>query len=130
MRISDRSSDVCSSDLGLHAGAVGKHREGFQRDRAGFVQHVARDLLQALAQRFVAQQDFDAQFLRGGGRGLGFGHAAILLAAIPPRGAGGRMEYRLPFWKFYYTIETKRSEARRVGEGCVGTCRSRWSTHN
>src|SRR3546814_2254559 len=53
-------------------------------------------------------EDCDGQCRRGGGRGRGFGHAALLLAAIPSRGAGGRMEYRLPFWKFYYTIETNK----------------------
>src|SRR3546814_20983834 len=26
-----------------------------------------------------------------------------------------------------YNFETLRSEERRVGKGCVGTCRSRWS---
>src|SRR3546814_10868415 len=66
MRISDWSSDVCSSDLGLHLALASIPYRG----------------------------------------GVGRGAAPGTAGTRPPR---------------------RRSEERRVGKECVGTCRSRWS---
>src|SRR3546814_14738240 len=97
MRISDWSSDVCSSDLNggefeidlraLERGLLLLDR-GFGptrlRERVGII---------LLAHRLL------------------FGERLVAIGARA-RGLGGR---------------PRRSEERRVGKGCVSTCRSRWS---
>src|SRR3546814_14257373 len=101
MRISDWSSDVCSSDLVLLHAAVLGHEAPLQAGReacaaaaaqAGLLDHLdhvgRRDLLgQDLAQRLVA--------------------AGLEIVLVRPR-----------------------SEERRVGKECVSTCRSRWSPYH
>src|SRR3546814_13807550 len=100
MRISDWSSDVCSSDLGLGVeveaiDAVGE--AGLRRQEDQQVLH-------------QAQQDGDDD----GGREKQ--HQAAYRygdAAHRPRELGCQL----------------RSEERRVGKECVSTCRSRWSPY-
>src|SRR3546814_6392987 len=82
LRISDWSSDVCSSDLAVE---------------------VALELLELAAE---LQGLFLGEALEGPGRF----HVGELVHALDP--SGDRLE---------------RSEERRVGKGCVSTCRSRWS---
>src|SRR3546814_9576416 len=86
MRISDWSSDVCSSDLNLDTSLLRESNE-----EAGLV-----------------PSDLD-----------GRSEQRIIL----------RMHRRLPEG---YQVEDVlvRSEERRVGKGCVSTCRSRWSRYN
>src|SRR3546814_7920102 len=88
MRISDWSSDVCSSDL-----AAGMTARGGQVDAAGM----------------------------GAGRRREAVDAAVLVALTLAIGGHQDMlaEHRQPL----------RSEARRVGNACVSTCRSRWSPY-
>src|SRR3546814_12880682 len=97
MRISDWSSDVCSSDLAeqieyrlLHVGAMDTHRAATDFDT------IEHDVV-ALRQRRT----------RIGTQRVG----------IERLGRGERMVQRDP----------ARSEERRVGKGCVGTGRTRWS---
>src|SRR3546814_15638454 len=124
MRISDWSSDVCSSDLVVFSGDAATR--------------IAEDHLRIL--RFYR---FAARFGRGELEPVS--HAAVVTArqslkslsreriadellkilALPdPRAIVGRMaadgmfEVLLP--------ELDRSEERRVGKGCVSTGRSRW----
>src|SRR3546814_14088796 len=89
MRISDWSSDVCSSDLHVVAAvdAVPEHR--VRRDRA-------------------ADVDAAGPCLRHAGRDGG-----VLFRAVGVRVQAGHADAR--------------SEARRVGQECVSTGRSRWS---
>src|SRR3546814_16079466 len=102
MRISDWSSDVCSSDLFDHLGiacaelARGQRREGggVDQDECGLVEG---------ADQILARGDVD--------RGL----AAD--ATVDLREQGRRHL-------------DERSEERRVGKECVSTCRSRWSRYN
>src|SRR3546814_19864322 len=97
MRISDWSSDVCSSDL-ADAGGAGVHPQ--------------------------AHADHDLDPLRQGASHQGRGDQLELPEVSPQpqhrrpernreRTGGGRQRCR--------------SEERRVGKECVSTCRSRWS---
>src|SRR3546814_17388900 len=107
MRISDWSSDVCSSDLGE------------QRD---VELHQARELrLQHLAQRgsdrrMVAPQREDAE-------------AAQQVEVAP---AGDVVEvWALAAREVHVIAEgLQRSEERRVGKECVSMCSSRWSPYH
>src|SRR3546814_12901894 len=102
MRISDWSSDVCSSDLHLPT-ATGRKRNGKRlltvgTDCALGKKYTALALTQAL-RASGANADFRAS-----------GQTGILIA-----GSGIAMD---------------RSEERRVGKECVCTCRSRWSPYH
>src|SRR3546814_11557313 len=102
MRISDWSSDVCSSDL---LGVVD-------------VPLTAEDVVEGL--HLFAHEGVDPVQLR-----LELGvigktpHGAISLFTAPGR---SHWEHLAPF-----TRMSQRSEERRVGKECVSKCRSRWS---
>src|SRR3546814_18059856 len=101
MRISDWSSDVCSSDLGRPAA------RGAGADRAGdrpAVDHPRRG----------RPDQGDDPIGRPGGSDGGDGNAARPPVARPARRADA----------------LGRSEERRVGKECVSTCRSRWSPYH
>src|SRR3546814_946839 len=105
MRISDWSSDVCSSDLGLRAWFDGRFERG---------------MLTSANERHVSGP---ACNLRG--RSEHSAHksgSADRLVSVrsgsTPRGSGSTGP------------GGRRSEERRVGTECVSTCRSRWSAHN
>src|SRR3546814_11102778 len=99
MRISDWSSDVCSSDLRLLPVPGIEHKlTGAHFRRAGLAAHDQP----ALALCFLEQLDVGA---------LGTGEI------------GAAVEYRHDI----ALCLVGRSEERRVGKECVRTCRSRWS---
>src|SRR3546814_12463393 len=121
MRISDWSSDVCSSDLDSAAGPAGErqqpggvllhHREADLRRLAGLAfQEGARDEAHevAIAGLVLHQEDE----LVGRRRG-----AVARLAGL----SGGQLA------RYLELAADDRSEERRVGKECVSTCRSRWS---
>src|SRR3546814_16960174 len=87
MRISDWSSDVCSSDL------AGRFEREFETQVAGVRMRAPMMSIHTVA--------------AGGGSILHFDGARL---RVGPDSAGAN-----------------RSEERRVGKGCVSTCRSRWS---
>src|SRR3546814_21187949 len=101
MRISDWSSDVCSSDLEV-------------------VQDVyrAEQYLDRLAERQVQVVPLDDDIilpvwiLRVQTQGVVGVHVPAAGRAQPP------------------VFPRERSEERRVGKACVSTCRSRWSTYH
>src|SRR3546814_11906428 len=116
MRISDWSSDVCSSDLII----------------GGVLLPAARVVKGAgTGARLINNAATGALYggISGAGQGDGFveraGNAlegaavggAIGLAADPLIRAGSK-------------VAGNRSEARRVGKECVSTCRSRWSPYH
>src|SRR3546814_11597778 len=108
MRISDWSSDVCSSDLAeVYDAFMEKFTAGMKAVKAGDPFDSATDMgpLSSEEQRqtVVAQ----LQELTGAGARLLFGGEAL-----PGKGA------------------YMRSEERRVGKECVSTCRSRWSPYH
>src|SRR3546814_11297021 len=104
MRISDWSSDVCSSDLLYVAGELTFNlaRKLASEARAGA--------------RTLSEREGDiVQFTQSCHR--------VLTAML--RREPGRKGWLTPD---YETIMSWRSEERRVGKECVSTLRSRWST--
>src|SRR3546814_11321451 len=101
MRISDWSSDVCSSDLGVERidADIGTAQQG-EAERPGGAdgEGIARQLVRAAHadEENLAQQDID-------------------------RNDEGRDQHQ---------GAAERSEERRVGKECVSTCRSRWSPYH
>src|SRR3546814_11253525 len=100
MRISDWSSDVCSSDLEAIT-VVGTHPHAAAQTR----KWVATNLPQA---RVVHTNSTAAA-----GAGLADGTATWDAAITSPLAA-----------------DHYRSEERRVGKECVSTCRTRWSPYH
>src|SRR3546814_18230444 len=109
MRISDWSSDVCSSDL-QYIGA-GAH----QGDRGQVFERI-------VAQGFLVQRwrchhgAVDGQQYRVA---IGFGPASVARANVAARAGFVFHDHGL-----------SRSEERRVGKECVSTCRSGWSPYH
>src|SRR3546814_18454313 len=115
MRISDCSSDVCSSDLIAHAGVEELRRT--RADVAGDLEAAARRGLQVHVRVAVEQADaFDAVLIDPPVDGAG-------VEALVPVGDDDRLRVDAR-----RTQEQIRSAERRVGKGCVSTCRSRWET--
>src|SRR3546814_18807557 len=102
MRISDWSSDVCSSDLGL-----------LGRDRQRVDQRL--DLFRRVQRR---QRDAQARAAFGHGWRADRGDPESLL--LERRGHRHRLRV---------AAAQQRSEERRVGEEWVSTCRSRWAPY-
>src|SRR3546814_15086659 len=100
MRISDWSSDVCSSDLG----------KSMKSDRVGRAGAMSDPVL-----RSVNWQSTPYGLLNRINRGMA---PLILLFSNPSVQATPTKSKGLKL--------TKRSEERRVGNECVSTCRSRW----
>src|SRR3546814_16733000 len=100
MRISDWSSDVCSSDLLLHRLAAMRHaiEQDVVADEHGIA--AAQPLL----------PDAGGEDVR-----------VDVGADVVERVAEGRRV-------LHYRAQRTRSEERRVGKECVRTCRSRWAT--
>src|SRR3546814_16658691 len=104
MRISDWSSDVCSSDLLLvRAGRSGE----------------PISLLMLDLDRFKAINDTH-------GHASGDVVLRAIKAIVEPKLRGGDLLARLGGEEFGVLLPA-RSVERRVGEECVSTCRSRWS---
>src|SRR3546814_16985536 len=109
MRISDWSSDVCSSDLHIEVegrevdGAEGVDRlvEGVEVEVFYVLAHLAVELGQAVQHPALQL------------RHLGSGDTLALVEAVEVA-----------------EQVAQRSEERRVGKECVSTCRSRWSPYN
>src|SRR3546814_12925503 len=100
MRISDWSSDVCSSDLAVTelGNATGFDFE--LQDRGGL----------GHAKLIEARNQF-----------LGLASKSKKLVGVRPTGLSDEPQYKIDIdW---------RSEERRVGKECVSKCRSRWSPY-
>src|SRR3546814_12964349 len=100
MRISDWSSDVCSSDLPYFQGTRAAHAlyGGHAASAYALAVGAEHQVLDSLA---ILGQAFDWQ------------------VGARPRMPGTALFRRL-----------NRSEERRVGKECVSTCRSRWSPYH
>src|SRR3546814_20085733 len=107
MRISDWSSDVCSSDLLLWKGRCGA-RETYQRSSGEIIYEDETDSVAALGGGVRGVQ-------HGNGVSAGAGCAVALAEERAARSPAAR---------------SARSEERRVGKECVSTCRSWWSPNN
>src|SRR3546814_14203181 len=114
MRISDWSSDVCSSDL--------------------FFDQVARDLLDVAAD-IADLGELRRLDLDEGGVGQ-LGQAARNLCLAAARRAdhqdilGAHLVAQFGRELLAAPAVAQRSEERRVGKECVSTCRSRWSPYH
>src|SRR3546814_14295384 len=97
MRISDWSSDVCSSDLEHLAALAGQHPDHRVLDGVGILKLIDQDLPEALLIMRQQRRLLSQHFVR----------TQQQFGVIDQPGAS--------------------SEARRVGKECVSTCRSRWS---
>src|SRR3546814_11415443 len=112
MRISDWSSDVCSSDL-IHQATHFKRYRKFMGLTFDFIYH------------------FVAKAIRRQGAGAVAGMDARLLDVLENTryldrfAIGQRVDIHL-----YRVTQIARSEERRVGKECVSTCRSRWSPYH
>src|SRR3546814_14459756 len=104
MRISDWSSDVCSSDLN-HAGCAVKACQTAHDGQVVGIHAVAMQFLEI---------------------GKDFTH--VIKRVGPLRMA--RHQRCLPGRKLGINAFGKRSEERRVGKECVSTCRSRWARYH
>src|SRR3546814_19969751 len=103
MRISDWSSDVCSSDLG-----------GDALQRQGLHPGKNRDNQPLLAK---SRADADVDVVEN-----------LQTVGMPAAVDRGRDLHR--FGRCGDDVGGVRSEERRVGKECVSTCRSRWSPYN
>src|SRR3546814_16468333 len=110
MRISDWSSDVCSSDLCL---SVRDDRRGrlIAAQRIAPIDVPGRRI--ATHQIFIGLADSDGATYISGAVPDDLG----IMTHIAPSARGDE------FWQ-------GRSEERRVGKECVSTCRSRWSAYH
>src|SRR3546814_19034726 len=100
MRISDWSSDVCSSDLTDHLASLGT----IEIPRDDYLARLASALGEVAA--------------LGVADGVGVGAGTATGAAVSPAASSFASAD-------FFALD--RSEARRVGQECVSTCRSRWS---
>src|SRR3546814_12041112 len=110
MRISDWSSDVCSSDLFLMAGVLAL---------------LMRAQLAAPMLEILPQDTYNQVFTM-------HGTVMMFLFAVPAVEAAGALllpqmlaARDLPFPRL-----SARTDERRVGKECVSTCRSRWAPYH
>src|SRR3546814_11933135 len=120
MRISDWSSDVCSSDLyaGLDiaglAGAIATI-EGKGQAAAAAQTALSRSLsLKAAQPRYEAFLELVPAHIAQRARTL----------------TGQPLARALSLWEKARDMAASRSEERRVGKECVSTCRSRWAPYH
>src|SRR3546814_15048770 len=114
MRISDWSSDVCSSDLDIQV--VECHGTGTPLGDPIEVQ--------ALAQAYGSGRQ-EPLLLGAVKTNIGHLEAAAGIAGLI------KLVLALEAGKLPQTLhQSQRSEERRVGKECVSTCRSRWSPYH
>src|SRR3546814_16999265 len=105
MRISDWSSDVCSSDLLVSISAYRKARGKYKFD-----------VLQVYPTLATSETTFPSDSL------------TQEFQLLSP--SGGRLQWTLgAFYIHSKQSMAPRSEERRVGKECVSPCRSRWSPY-
>src|SRR3546814_18005626 len=104
MRISDWSSDVCSSDLYTSY----EFGDAFVGGGIRYVGSVKTDIDRAT-------RDLPSYTLVDASAGYDFGRIRA------------QLNVKNLFDKHYFV---NRSEARRVGQECVSTCRSRWAPYH
>src|SRR3546814_13638918 len=115
MRISDWSSDVCSSDLANAASGLAQHaRAGTVKWRCGFL-YAGSGVVGALAGSMIGKA-IDGQKLLFLFALLMLGVGVLMLRGRNNPGVEGAACNR-----------HNRSAERRVGKECVSTCRTRWS---
>src|SRR3546814_19185438 len=123
MRISDWSSDVCSSDL------LGKHFHRFPVQLILVRLHQLMDLLYSLELLVGKVQATRGILIKDERRWL---HVKKRIFAIKSDGAILKTDKNLVVFGYNMSDNAPvtlliRSEERRVGKECVSTCKYRWS---
>src|SRR3546814_6493260 len=108
MRISDWSSDVCSSDLVKAEHIVVPDLQRLDAGRLAIARLQRGDCPAAVARS-------RAQLIKRG----------VIALRDEPSGRG--IDRRLRDERARQKVGKRRSEERRLGKECVSTCRSRWS---
>src|SRR3546814_14786312 len=126
MRISDWSSDVCSSDLAGDAHVpvavevveqlFARAGEAVHDDRAVLAVELAHDGEEVGVRVALVQE----QGLGGSGGGEVGGDLQLQFECAPLGRAWGEVA----------EVVQARSEERRVGKECVSTCRARWAPYH
>src|SRR3546814_16374302 len=125
MRISDWSSDVCSSDLFRQAHVGGKVNIGLAPTLAEWI---ASDLLEQVRTDFP---EITLNFMEGLSPRLrkmlvtGVVDVAVLSLNVDPAHLILGASFTEPI-----SLVGARSEERRVGKECVSTCSTRWSPYH
>src|SRR3546814_19795979 len=121
MRISDWSSDVCSSDLvereAVRARLIKDFQDGFTLLR-GHVNRLENGPPVGFPVQFRVYGD-DPMVVRD----IAFQVADVMRANPNAR------DVNLDWNELSKSVRLDRSEARRVGKECVSKCRSRWSPY-
>src|SRR3546814_17774496 len=115
MRISDWSSDVCSSDLKRDAGPVGAEPQAVPGPVVG------EDEVPAIFQAAIGDDKMGRRNRKGVSR------RASRRRHVED--VGVTADRRRPERRTFARRAERRSEERRVGKECVRTCRSRWSRY-
>src|SRR3546814_20341767 len=133
MRISDWSSDVCSSDLGVFENSSG------QPFNPGSVAAILDDRLQNISLQSLRGMDASIKYSSDVGDrakvcvggALTYLDSTRQVIAGQPEMAQSGLIFRPPSWrgKLSGTWQQARSEERRVGKGGVSPCRTRGSTY-
>src|SRR3546814_15588485 len=134
MRISDWSSDVCSSDLsttaGWHDARIGP-REPLTIDTATAVLHYAQEIFEGLKAYRLA--DGGTALFRPDRNAARFRDSArrMAMAELPEELFLESIRRLVQTGKDWIpTLDGGRSEERRVGKACVSTGRSRWPPYH
>src|SRR3546814_9721532 len=125
MRISDWSSDVCSSDLG--GDVMPTIRAEFHRIRAGTATSARREVGSSVFQIF---DGIGAVVLNGKRLKVVRGDLFVVPSWVSWSLEGDRQLDLFRFSDAPIIARLNRSEERRVGKECVSTCRSRWSRYH
>src|SRR3546814_18235308 len=119
MRISDWSSDVCSSDLQTMRALLQAARMVARPEQVDLAVGIAVGLQTLEHGKSVLQSATGDRYRQG----IASAHAGRVPAAVFAM-------LRVCDVGAEYAAEAKRSEERRVGKECVSTCRSRWSRYH
>src|SRR3546814_18290550 len=121
MRISDWSSDVCSSDLPADGGPrllrELRRRPFWALFLVFFLTAIAVFSVSLQSVAYLVEQGFSPLQAAGA---FGFTGVLSIAGMLATGTAADRFGHRI-------TATVRRSEERRVGKECVSTCRSRWS---
>src|SRR3546814_14678401 len=133
MRISDWSSDVCSSDLFPHIGNVGANPEDMERGVHGALGAITREL-PTNPSNFRSVQTLPEWMIEQGVIGLaGIDTRALtrrIRAAGAPNGVVAHSLDRQFDVDALLAMARGRSEERRAGKECGSTSRSRWAPYH